>query len=187
MTSWVPPSRTVCPAAAHRPSTSTSHRPFATTTTGPIRIAAQKSGGKWYPSVFYAIADYGGLLLRATGDRSCDVTVKDLQLNAEQVSGTATRVTLSSATVVGASNETMVQVDGSCVEVTAQGEHKRMCASDFVTQIVSFLEGFGVSAHVTPAQQQAFEDLVTGFTKVGVDTTESGGQWYVNPGEASST
>jgi hypothetical protein len=56
-----------------------------------------------------------------------------------------------------------------------------MCASDFVTQIVSFLEGFGVSAHVTPAQQQSLEDLLTGFTKVGVDTTQSDGKWYLNP------
>ena len=110
--------------------------------------------------------------------------MKDLQLKTEQVSGGATRVTLSSVTVVSGGSETTVKVDGSCVDVTAQGEHKRMCASDFVTQIVSFLEGFGVPSHVTPAQRQAFEDLLTGLTKVGVDTTQSGGQWYVNPGRS---
>jgi hypothetical protein len=108
-----------------------------------IRIAAQKSGGKWYPSVFYTIADnaagndvpttadaiparggsspqdavtkmvnaliqgdytgaitllspdelavmhdYGGLLLRGAGSGGpSDVTVPDLQLKTEQVSG----------------------------------------------------------------------------------------------------
>jgi hypothetical protein len=90
-------------------------------------------------------------------------------------------VTLSSVTVVTGADETTVKVDGSCVDVTANGQQKRMCASDFVTQIVSFLEGFGVSAHVTPAQQQSLEDLLTGFTKVGVDTTQSDGKWYLNP------
>jgi hypothetical protein len=203
----------------------------------PIRIAAQKSGGKWYPSIFYTIADnatgnqvptaadaipatggsspqdavrkmvnalsqgdytsaikllspdelavmhdYGGLLLRgAGGGAPSDVTVKDLQLKTDQVSGGATRVTVSSVTVVSGGAETTVQVDGSCVDVTTNGQHKRMCASDFVTQIVSFLESFGASAHVTSAQQQSLERLLTGFTKVGVDTTQSGGQWYVNP------
>jgi hypothetical protein len=90
-------------------------------------------------------------------------------------------VTLASVTVVSGGAETTVKVDGSCVDVTAKGQHKRMCSSDFVTQIVSFFESFGVSAHVTAAQRQSLEDLLTGFTKVGVDTTQSGGQWYVNP------
>jgi hypothetical protein len=205
----------------------------------PIRIAAQKSGGKWYPSVFYTIADkaaenevptaadaiaaeggsspqdvvtkmvnaliqqdatgaikllspdelavlhdYGGLLVRAAGaggGGSSDVTVKDLQLKTEQVSGGATRVTLSSVTVVSGGDESTVKVDGSCVDATVKGEHKRMCAADITSQVISFLEGFGVSAHVTPAQQQAMENLLTGFTKVGIDTTQSGGKWYVNP------
>jgi hypothetical protein len=202
----------------------------------PIRIATQKVGGKWYPSIFYTIADsaagnevptaadaipatggsspqdvakkminalvendytgsikllspdelavmhdYGALLVRGAGGGPSDVTLKDLQVKTEQVSGGVTRVTLSSVTVASGGDETTVKVDGSCVDVTAKGEHKRMCASDFVAQLISFLEGFGVSSHVTPAQQQAFEDLLTGFTKVGIDTTQSGGQWYVNP------
>ena len=86
--------------------------------------------------------------------------------------------------MVSGGDETTVQVDGSCIDATAQGEHKRMCSSDLVTQLISFLESFGVSSNVTPAQRQAFEDLLTGFTKVGVDTTQSGGQWYVNPGRS---
>jgi hypothetical protein len=206
----------------------------------PIRIATQKSGAKWYPSIFYTIADgaaghavptaadavpavggsspqdvvtkmvnalaqsdyttaikllspselavmhdYGGLLLRGAGGGASGIAVKDLQLKTEQVSGGATRVTLSSVTVVSGGSQTTVTVDGSCVDVTAQSEHKRMCASDFVTQIISFLEGLGVSPTVTPAQRQAFEDVLTGLTKIGVDTTQSGGQWYVNPARSS--
>ncbi|MDT4956285.1 MAG: hypothetical protein QOD31_84 [Pseudonocardiales bacterium] len=203
----------------------------------PIRIATQKVGGNWYPSIFYTIADsaagkevptaadsipaaggtspqdavtkmvnallqsdytgaikllspdefavmhdYGGLLLQgAGGGTPSGSTLKDLQVKTAQVSGGVTRVTLSSVTVVTGADETTVKVDGSCVDVTAKGQQKRMCASDFVTQIVSFLEGFGVSAHVTPAQQQSLEDLLTGFTKVGVDTTQSDGKWYLNP------
>jgi hypothetical protein len=205
----------------------------------PIRIAAQKSGGKWYPSIFYTIADkasenevpkaadaiaaeggsspqdvvtkmidalvnnqytaaiklmspdelavahdYGGLLVRgsgAGGSGSPDITVKDLQLKTEQVSGGVTRVTLRSVTVVSGGDESTVKVDGSCVDTTVKGEHKRMCAADIANQLISFSESLGVSAHVAPAQRQAIENLLTGFTKVGVDTTQSGGKWYVNP------
>jgi hypothetical protein len=206
----------------------------------PIRIATQKVGGKWYPSIFYTVADaaygsqaptaadaipaeggssaqdavtklvnaliksdytgaikllspdelavmhdYGGVIVRSSGGGgSSDVTLKDLQLNAEQVSGGATRVTLKSVTVVSGGGETTVQVDGSCADVTVQGDHKRMCSADMANQLISFLESFGVSSHVTPAQRQAIENLLTGFTKIGVDTTQSGGQWYVNPGRS---
>ena len=202
----------------------------------PIRIAAQKSGGKWYPSIFYTVADaasggqiptsadaipaaggsspqdavakmvdalvtknytaaiallspdelavmhdYGGLLLRGAGTgRSSDITVKDLQLKTEKISGGATRVTLGAMTVVSSGDEVTVKVDGSCVETTVKGEHKRMCASDITTQIIGFLEGLGAT-HATAAQRHAIENLLTGFTKVGVDTTQSGGKWYVNP------
>lgn len=203
----------------------------------PIRIAAQKSGGKWYPSIFYTIADnasshkvptiadaipaaggsspedavrkmvtalmkgdyegavkllspdelavmhdYGGLLLRNAGsNQPSDTVLKDLQLKTEQISGGATRVTLSSLTVTSGGEDTTVKVDGSCFDVTANGQHKRMCTADLVTQLVAFAEQFGLSTHVTPAQRQGLEDLLTGLTKVGVDTSQSGGQWYVNP------
>lgn len=203
----------------------------------PIRIATQKSGGKWFPSIFYTVADaaangqaptaadaipaaggsspqdavtkmvnalikndvtgaikllspdelavahdYGRLLAGGSGGgSSSDVTIKDLQLKTDQVSGGATRVTLRSVTVLSAGDQTTVTIDGSCIEATVKGERKRMCAADIASQLITFLESFGVSVHVTSAQRQAIENVLTGFTKVGVDTTRSGGKWYVNP------
>jgi hypothetical protein len=201
----------------------------------PIRIATQKTGGKWYPSIFYTIADYaseqqaptsadaipaagaaspedavkqevdalnkgdltraiallspdelavmhdyGGRLLRNGGSQSpSDDQVTDLQLRTTKVSG-ATRVLLSSVTVRNGSNTVTVKVDGNCAEVTVQGDQKRFCAAEFAAQIVAYLKNFG-TAEPTAGQQQALEHLLTGLTKIGVDTTQSGGKWYVNP------
>jgi hypothetical protein len=205
---------------------------------GPVRIATQRVGGKWYPSIFYTAADaaakkavptasdaipaagasspqeavnrmvkalmqadprsaiallspdedavmhdYGGLFLKRSGsyDRP-DFTIKELNTTAHAVSGGATRVLLSSVTVASNNgDETTLRVDGSCIEVSAKGDHKRMCTSDFVTEIINSVGGFGVPVNVTTAQRQALADLLGGLTKIGIDTTQSGGQWYVNP------
>lgn len=204
----------------------------------PIRIATQKVGSTWYPSIFYTVADnaahhavptpadaiaavggsspqdavkrmvnallrgdttgavkllspdelavmhdYGGLFLRKAGSyRAPSVTLKNLQLKTDEVSGGATRVLLRSVTVASSNGQqSTVTVDGSCIEVTAPGANRRMCTSDLVTQILNAVQGFGVSLDVTPAQRQALGDLLSGLTKVGVDTTQSGGKWYVNP------
>ncbi len=204
----------------------------------PIRIATQKVGGKWYPSIFYTVADqaankaaptaadaipavgasspqaavsqlvdallhddltgainllspdelaamhdYGGLFLRKAGsyDRP-DFTIDDLKTTTQSVSGGATRVLLSSISVTaGKGGHATVKVDGNCVDVTVNSDEKRMCTTDFVTEIIDTLHSFGVTADVSSAQRQALSDLLGGITKVGVDTTQSGGSWYVNP------
>jgi hypothetical protein len=208
----------------------------------PIRIAAQRVGGKWYPSLFYTIADsaaqgrapassdaieaaggsspkdavtrlvnallrgdvrgavkllspdelgvlhdYGGLFLR-DGARvgQSGVTLKDLQVRTRSVSGLATRVMLSSVTVAnGAGDETTVKIDGNCVDVAADGQDKRTCASGVATEVIDALERFGVQVDSSSAQRAAFADLLVGLTSVGVDTTRSGGLWYVNPVRSS--
>jgi hypothetical protein len=204
----------------------------------PVRIATQKISGRWYPSLFYTIADaaanyetpaaadaipaaggsspqdaltrmvnallqadipgaikllspdelaavhdYGGLIVDKSGTYGRpDVTLKDLQVTTTKVSGDATRVLLKSVTVAtGSGEQTTVKVDGTCVDVTTPDQHKRMCASDFVAQVIDAVQGFGVQLDVTSAQRHALENLLGGLTKVGVDTTESGGQWYLNP------
>jgi hypothetical protein len=204
----------------------------------PVRIATQKVSGKWYPSIFYTVADaaankqaptaadaiaavgasspqaavsqlidavlhdnltdaikllspdelaamhdYGGLFLRKAGsyDRP-DFTIDNLKTTTQGISGGATRVLLSSITVTAGSGErSTVTVDGNCVDVTVNSDKKRMCTTDFVTQIIDTLHNFGMTADVNSAQRQALSDLLSGVTKVGVDTTQSGGSWYVNP------
>lgn len=204
----------------------------------PIRIATQKVGGRWYPSIFYTAADaasngqapaksdfipaaggsspkdavtrivnallqddltgaikllspdelavmhdYGGKILHSASDYSQPgFTIKDLQVTTENESGGATRVMLKSITVASDNgDQTSVAVDGSCFTVTSNGKEQKECTSNLVDGIVSFLDDFGASTKMAPAQRQAFEHLLSGLTKVGVDTTQSGGQWYVNP------
>lgn len=202
----------------------------------PVRIAAQKVGGRWYPSIMYTIADaasqhavpagsdripaeggsspedavtrmvnallhgdttgaikllspdelavmhdYGGIVVRDTGYEPVDAVVKDLQLTTQKVSGGATRVLLRSVTVTSGGDEVTVKLDGDCVDVTSQGDHQRMCTADLISEMLDGLQGFGMSVKVSAAQKQAFAHLLGGLTKIGVDTTQSGGQWYVNP------
>lgn len=204
----------------------------------PVRIATQKVGGKWYPSIFYTAADaaankavptpadaipavgaasaqlavsglvdallradlagavkllspnefavmhdYGGMLIRQGGGyHPADFTVKDLKTTTQQISGGATRVLLSSVTIASKNGaQTTVTVDGNCIEVTVKGDKKRMCTTDFVTEVLNTLDGFGADVNATAAQRQALADLLGGLTKIGIDTTQSGGAWFVNP------
>ena len=206
----------------------------------PIRLAAQKVGGKWYPSIFYTFADaaaqnaglgkptasdyippagapsaedavklalnaglegdlrqvialtspdelgalhdYGGLLLGKAGTPNLpDATIKDLSLTTQKITN-GVHVSLSNITVdPGNGNEVKVAVVGKCVQVSAQGDEHKFCASDVMGQ----LNDTGVLPALDPAQKTAIQDLLSGVVNVGIDTAQSGGKWYINPVRSS--
>jgi hypothetical protein len=201
----------------------------------PIRIATQRVGDTWYPSLLYTIADnvttsaglqapsasdripaqgaaspdeavrtlvnalLAGDLSKAIGVLSPDelaalhdygkliidrvrypapaVTIKTLTFTDTQNS-TGVGVALKSLDLVVNGQEFAVTVNGSCFDITAQGQSQHLCAQDIVHQIL----GSGLGGPLTAGQQQALTDLFSGIKNLyGMQTTEVGGQWYVNP------
>ncbi|MCU1655525.1 MAG: proline-rich proteoglycan 2 [Pseudonocardiales bacterium] len=208
----------------------------------PIRIATEKVGGRWYPSIFYTIADYAavgsgavgpttadyvpakgaaspvdavkqlvnalvsgdiaraiellspdemaavhdyaGLIVKSAGSSypAANVHIDDLQLTVKPTTGGAQLVTLNSVTVTtGTGDKIVVTVNGDCVDMTLPGQApQHLCTSQIAAQLASQLERLG-GQPLTPAQKQALTDLFGGETQGGIVTTQSGGQWYVNP------
>ncbi len=199
----------------------------------PVRIATQKVGGKWYPSLLYTIADNattsGGLQAPSAADRipavggsSADdavksfitalldgnveragellspdelgvihdygklildrvhysaphVRIKDITFT-DSADSDGTRVTLKSIEVDTGGDIIKAAIDGDCTSVTVQGQTRRFCSADLLDQLGGFIPS------MTPAQKTAFADLLSGATKaVGLDVTQVGGKWYLNP------
>lgn len=129
------------------------------------------------PDEMGVLHDYGGLLLRRVphfGARGVSVTALDLTTT--PLSGGAQRVGLRRLAVDTPDGPVSVMVDGSCYQVSAQGQSHRLCASDIVGDMI-----LGGGTPPSQAQQRAFTDLFSALGKFGVVTTQTGGQWYVNP------
>lgn len=201
----------------------------------PVRLAAVRVNGKWYPSLLYTIADaivhdaegsnptpadyvapkgapspedavkqalmaistqddrrlielvapdalqvlhdYGGLLLKNAqrGDQS--FTIKDIRLMHEQVSG-ATRVTLQGITFDVPDQEVTVRVTQNCLEVTTNGDYRKLCADDVAKQVAS--SAFP-NKTLTADEQAALRHLAEGIPNIGLDVTSVDGQWYIDP------
>ena len=70
-----------------------------------------------------------------------------------------------------------VQLSGDCTSITVQGRQQRMCSGDLIGEIAPFL-----GKDLTAAQKTALADLFSGIMhSTGVETTQVGGKWYVNP------
>jgi len=207
---------------------------------GPIRLAAQKVHGRWYPSLAYTIADnaahsagqtpsaadyipavgadspqaavkgvidaamngdwtgvikllspdelaavhdYGRLLLtNAPSPTSSGFTINDLQLTEKPISGGAQRVSLSKLSITKDGSTVSVAIDNGCYTLTMQGQTQKECAADVVDMALRFLGGLsGSGPSLTQAQKDAVTHLFTGLTQEGVDTTQTGGKWFVAP------
>ena len=197
----------------------------------PVEVATQKVDGKWYPSLFYTIADYAtraahvsapGTPLPAVGAASADDAVHSMlddllsgkvqqaieltspdelqvlhdygslivskahyhaapfeigsiQFTDTNVDG-GTRVSLKSLTASsGGSQAVTVTIANNCVSVTLQGSAQKFCASNAIAEI----EQSGMS--LTGPQKTAIGHLFEAVSSIGVDTSETDGQWYVNP------
>ena len=198
----------------------------------PLRIAVQKVGGKWYPSLTYtvvaaaaasdhlgnptaanaiaplgagsaddavrslvtaatkqdyrgiiagldpsedaALHDYGTLLLKsAPQPRSASVDLKNITFTDSSVPG-GTRVSLHSVQFTSDGQSVTVTIDGQCAVIATGTKTTRMCA-------LQALDRYGSSLHLTAAQRSALGDLFAAIPKIGVVSTESGGQWYISP------
>jgi hypothetical protein len=222
---------------------------------GPVRIAAEKVGGRWYASLAYTVADqasghavpsaadaipaagassaedavrqevmallhgdartaiallspaelaaahdYGAMIVASAHMSAAKVSVQTLDFTSTPISGGAERVSLKKL-VVGLPDGSRfsVVIDGGCVTADSAGQHKKYCATDAATAIVGALGlflcpdssgssssgGGSVSStcgmKFTAAQKQAFSDLFTAVTKIGVASTQVNGKWYVSP------
>jgi hypothetical protein len=201
----------------------------------PVRIAAQKVGGGWYPSLFYTIAyqatngqvpdssdyiaprgsatpdgavkqlitdlldanldgavailapdemavahTYGRKLIENAHYQPSSATLQSITFASSDIQG-GKRETLQSVTVRGDTGPTTVTIDGDCVTTTSGGRTKRLCPDDMVNTAVDEARNFGLDVQLTAAQRRAVKDVLSGFTAIGVDVSQSGGQWYVNP------
>lgn len=204
----------------------------------PIHIATEKVGGKWYPSLFYTIADYaaasahlstpsaadripnkgasspedavrelitaltthdfsraielaspdelgvlhdyGQLVLQAAGSGggSAKFTLSDIQFTHKSISG-GERLMLKSLDAEAGGNHVKVSVNNNCYSVTVGSDTRNMCANDLIDMVAHMAGGSGTT-ELTPAQRQAFTHLIEGLSGVGVDVSQSGGQWYVD-------
>jgi hypothetical protein len=127
-----------------------------------------------------ALHTYGGIVVRHTHYGPLDTHIDAMTFNSTDIAG-GKRMTLHSITSVTHGEKTTVTVDGSCVTTTTATSTKRQCPDDVVTEVLNALKAFLDVKEPTPAQRAALRDLVSGFTTVGIDVSQTGGQWYVNP------
>jgi hypothetical protein len=203
----------------------------------PIRIATQRVGDKWYPSIFYTVADkiaentvpaasdaipakgagspeqavkdevnallqgnltraielvspnelgalhdYGGLLLHSAGSTPpVNVTIQTLDLTTTKISR-GVRVGLKKLVLRNPSGDQIsIAINGTCADVGAGGQTQHICADQLVSRLQGLLRGFTGAAAPSAATTQALSRALTGLTKIGVDTSQTNGQWYVNP------
>ena len=211
---------------------------------GPIRLAAQRVGGRWYPSVAYtevdntthaagqtwtpadvipavgagspsdavnglvdaamasnwagviqllspdemaAVHDYGNLLIKnAPRPSTPRFTINDLQLTAKPISGGGQRVSVSKLSITKDGSTVSVAIDNGCYTLTMQGRTQKECAADVVDMALRFLGGLsGNGPSLTQAQKDAVTHLFTGLTQEGVDTTQTGGKWFIAPARST--
>jgi hypothetical protein len=201
----------------------------------PLQVAVQKVDGRWYPSLFYTIAqnaaanahagapspsdriaaagagtpedaakglllaatkgdwrhvieltsptemavlhDYGSLLLQnAPSTGSTGFTIDDVRFTSKDISG-GKRLTATSMSGLAAGQQFSVTMEGDCYQVTIGGDQRKLCGSDLISQIAA-MTGRG---EPTGAQRTALTHLIHGVTQLGVDVSQSGGKWYIDP------
>jgi hypothetical protein len=131
------------------------------------------------PGELSAVHDYGKKLLDATGSYPpVKVHLDDLTLTTTDIAG-GRRATLSSITVTGADgSKVTTKVDGTCFSSTIGSRSSRQCPGDLIDVVSASV---GLPLKFTQAQRQAVADLLGGLSKVGVDTSQISGQWFVDP------
>jgi hypothetical protein len=204
----------------------------------PIRIATEESGGRWYPSLLYTIADnvttarglqapsaeqripdvgastpdlavrtfidallhadvqrafellspdelgvlhdYGKLITDRVHYTAPHITIKQLDLADRPGPNGTTLVGLTGLDLVyGNGREIRLAVSGQCASVTTNGDTKRTCIGQIVSQL-SRRGPFG--RPLTAAQSSALRDVFAGVQNVyGLEVVQVGGQWYLNP------
>lgn len=157
------------------------------------------------PDELGALHDYGGMLTaHAPASRQLPVTLSKIDFTDTPITD-GVRVSLKSVDLSVQGQSVHASISGSCVTIDANALHKKICAADAANAITGFFGAFtctgiqsfgggsssgGVATSpnacsgpkLTSAQKQAITDLITGLLSAGgVDTAQSGGQWYVTP------
>ncbi len=129
------------------------------------------------PDEMQVMHDYGKAIVAKSDLHGSNTSLKDIRFTDSTVDG-GTKVSLKSLQIGGPGGQTItVEVDGSCLKVSATGQSRSLCGSQLLQGISAASGGMSLTA----AQRTAITHLVAGISKVGVITTEHGGKWYVNP------
>jgi len=129
------------------------------------------------PDELAVVHDYGKLILDRAHYNPPNVKLRNLGFQDTKTSD-GTRVELTSIELsTPDSGVIKVQLSGDCTSITVQGRQQRMCSGDLIGEIAPFL-----GKDLTAAQKTALADLFSGIMhSTGVETTQVGGKWYVNP------
>ena len=116
--------------------------------------------------------DYGSLIVNRVHYRPAPVRINNITFTDTSIDG-GTQVNLKSLTATANGHQVSVSVSGGCIDFTGMGQHRRLCRGQ--------LAGMLNAAPVPPAQRMLLAHLSSGFQKIGIATSSSGGKWYVNP------
>jgi hypothetical protein len=129
------------------------------------------------PDELAVVHDYGKLILDRLHYRATGVKIRSISFD-DTKNSDGTRVNVSAIEIALPNGQIFkAAISGDCMTVTVQGQTQHFCAAQLATQLSGLFH-----ASLTPAQQTALADLFGGLTKaVGLETSQSGGRWYVNP------
>jgi hypothetical protein len=129
------------------------------------------------PDELGVLHDYGKLILDRAHYDAPGIRIRSLDFT-DSKSSDGVRVVLKSAEIETPDGGVVkAALDGDCTTITVQGQTQRMCSGQLLGQLAG-----GLGSSLTAAQRTALTDLLSGLTKApGVQTTEVGGKWYVNP------
>lgn len=131
------------------------------------------------PDELGVLHDYGKLVLRSAGSAgTAPFTVSDIQFTHKDISG-GQRLILKSIDVDANGTQVKVSVDNNCYSVAVGGDSQKMCADNLIKLLSQQLGDRGSA--MTAAQKDAFTHLINGLSSIGIDVSQTGGQWYVDP------
>ncbi len=87
-------------------------------------------------------------------------------------------MSLESITVAVPDHETTVAIIGKCLGITVDGDYRNFCANQLVTLLNS---GAFTAKPLTSEETAALTRFAEGIPNIGIDVTQSGGQWYISP------
>lgn len=135
------------------------------------------------PDELPVLHDYAGLILKDAPHFQTGMEITDLQLTSTSESDGAVRVGLKSLTLATPDDSKMtITIADECFEIGSGGRSEKTCPSDLIEAILQGISGFsGTQLDATSAQTQALANLLNGVTNLGVFTSQTDGQWYINP------
>ena len=128
------------------------------------------------PTELQVLHDYGPLIVSRAHYPAAPFQLNSIKFNDTSIDG-GTRVSLKSLTASVQGQQLAVSIVNNCVKVTAQGSSHTFCAKNAI-QLITGPEG---EVSLTSAQKDAIAHLFSAVSSIGIDTSQTDGQWFVNP------